>query len=76
LGQTAQEAVLGNWAVTWTQLKQRGWEERQHILRIKGKGPFKLLLIPYRTGQERVNLTIAHVRGKFILSLNGRRYEL
>jgi hypothetical protein len=76
LGQTPQEAMLGNWAVSWTQLSQTKWEERQHILRIRGKGPFKLLLIPYRAGHRTLNLAVTNSGSKFIVFLNGRAQEL
>ena len=52
-----QEFQIGNWAHTWhpgTEAGQfqrangRRFEERQDILRIRGKGGFKVLLLPHR----------------------------
>jgi hypothetical protein len=61
------EAQIGNWAHNWhplqeqsefTQANGRAFEERQHILRIKGNGPFQTLILPYRKGQKRGDLQV------------------
>src|SRR5205807_2202624 len=68
-----QEAQVGSWAHGWhpsreqTQFAQangREFEERQHILRIKGTGPFQVLILPYRKGQKRNDLQVKQERTK------------
>jgi hypothetical protein len=63
----SQEAQLGNWAHSWHPSREqsefskatgRAFEERQHILRIKGNGPFKILILPYRKGERRDDLQV------------------
>lgn len=62
-----QEAQIGNWAHTWhpgheqhefERANRRRFEERQHILRLKGDGPSKLLILPYRKGRQRDDLQV------------------
>src|SRR5262249_4977051 len=36
----------------------RPFEERQHILRIRGMGAFMTLILPYRKGQKRESLSV------------------
>jgi hypothetical protein len=64
---SSQEAQVGNWAHAWhptreqaefAQANGREFEERQHILRIKGTGPFQTLILPYRKGQKRNDLQV------------------
>ena len=52
--------LVGNWADTWHPGEEMqefqtqngsSFEERQHILRLKGNGGFKVLLLPRRKGQ-------------------------
>ena len=56
-----QQAQIGNWAHAWhpqgetelfEQANGRPFEERQHILRIHGDGPFRVLLIPRPKGRQ------------------------
>jgi hypothetical protein len=56
------DALIGNWAHGWHPNQEqdefmrsngRPFEERQHILRIKGNGPFQVIMLPYRKGQKR-----------------------
>ncbi|MHB9024909.1 MAG: hypothetical protein ACYC7E_12160 [Armatimonadota bacterium] len=57
----AQQAHIGNWADNWVggasgafqRVNGRPYEERQHILRIRGTGEFTTLILPYRKGQPR-----------------------
>jgi hypothetical protein len=62
-----QEANIGNWAHGWHPSREqsefarangRKFEERQHILRLRGNGPFKVLILPYRKGEKRDNLQV------------------
>jgi hypothetical protein len=54
-----QQALIGNWAHCWHPGREasefqrangRAFEERQHILRVKGTGGFTMLLLPFRKG--------------------------
>jgi hypothetical protein len=56
-----QEFVLGDWSHDWHPTMEqdefrkangRPFKERQYILRVKGTGPFRTLLVPYRSGTE------------------------
>lgn len=46
-----QQFQIGNWADNWHQ-EVPNFEERQHILRIKGNGPFTTIILPYRKGEK------------------------
>jgi len=57
-----QQAQVGNWGFTWQtgdasadfqKANGRPFEERQHILRIRGTGAFKTLILPHRKGAGR-----------------------
>jgi len=76
IAQQAQQALLGNWADTWTQQGIRKWEERQHILRIRGAGPFHLVLVPYRAGHRPADLKLDAADGGFVLTADGARRKL
>ena len=76
IAQQAQEALLGNWAVTWTQQSVPKWEERQHILRIRGTGPLQLVLVPYRAGHRPADLKLDVADDGFVLTADGARRKL
>jgi len=57
----AQKAHVGNWAHHWhpspeqaqfQKANERPFEERQHILRVRGTGPFTTVILPFRKGQK------------------------
>jgi len=56
-GDPSMEMIIGDWgfAPNWYPFKlQSDWqvyEEYQYILRLHGKGPFEVLLLPYKKGQ-------------------------
>jgi hypothetical protein len=66
-----QSGLLGNWADTWTQQSGKNWEERQHILRIRGSGPFQLVVVPFRTGQRPADLKLEVADTGVVLTANG-----
>jgi len=76
IAQQAQEALLGNWADTWTQQGVPKWEERQHILRVRGTGPFHLVLVPYHSGQRPANLKLEAADGGLVLTAGGAQRKL
>lgn len=56
-----QQFLLGDWSHDWHPTMEqdefrkangRPFKERQYILRVKGTGPFRTLLVPYRSGTE------------------------
>ena len=62
-----REAYIGNWAhdsqpgTAWREFEQahgRPFEERQHILRIRGTGASTTVLLPFRHGQRPEGLTV------------------
>ncbi|MHB9130243.1 MAG: chitobiase/beta-hexosaminidase C-terminal domain-containing protein [Armatimonadota bacterium] len=58
---TDQQALIGNWGNNYTTDGSdysaanggAAYTEKQHILRIKSNGAFKVLILPYRKGQSR-----------------------
>lgn len=47
-----QEALLGNWAISGAQQAPNGFSERQHILRVRGQGSFRILIVPFPAGKR------------------------
>jgi hypothetical protein len=69
-----QEALLGNWGHNWhpsreatefTTATGRAFEERQHILRVRGPGPFTAIVLPRRKGQAGREATLDQTDGAF-----------
>jgi|GEM_PF-807611 len=58
IGDTPQQALLGNWADTayGSAVTQR--EERQHILRVRGTGEFITVIVPWKRGQKPEGLSV------------------
>ncbi len=54
----SQQALIGNWAVTPWGAHITDKEERQHILRVHGAGPFTTVVLPWRRGEEPAGLTV------------------
>jgi hypothetical protein len=63
----AQRAHVGNWAHDWHPETEKGefraankadFEERQHILRIRGEKQFQVLILPYRKGEKRDDVRV------------------
>ena len=63
---TPMQALIGNWGHTWhpsTEQNQfgkaqgRSFEERQHILRLRGQDKIRTIILPYRKGARPDNLT-------------------
>ena len=72
-----QEALLGNWADSWTQQQSiPKWEERQHILRIRGTGTFQVIIVPFRAGHRPLDLKVKIVSDTIVLSANGTSLEI
>jgi hypothetical protein len=62
-----QQAHIGNWAIFWqphteqAQFKAatgKPYEERQHILRVRGTSGFTTLILPYRKGHQPADLAV------------------
>lgn len=66
-----QEAYIGNWAhegIAWggpefQQTNGRPFEERQHLLRVRGSGGFTTLILPYRKGEPPAGRTVIEQDG-------------
>jgi len=61
-GTEAMEAMVGSWGHDWhpgreqsefARTNGRPFQEQQHILRLRGKDAFDVLLLPYRKGERR-----------------------
>src|SRR5207244_8937301 len=57
IGQS-QQGLIGNWAVTPWGGYITDKEERQHILRVHGTGPFTTVILPWRRGEKPAGLTV------------------
>jgi hypothetical protein len=77
LSDEPQQAHIGNWGHNWHPAKELGefkqangrdFEERQHILRIAGGGPFNVLILPYRKGEKRKNLQVRREGSKTVIA--------
>ena len=63
------QAHIGNWAHVWHPSPEEGefraangsprFEERQHILRIRGRGAFTTLIVPWRKGRRPAGLKVS-----------------
>jgi hypothetical protein len=76
IAQDELSMTLGNWAVSWTQQSLPKWEERQDILRLRGKGPFKIVIVPYRSGHRPADLNLRLAAGKLVLVRHGEMRTL
>ncbi|MDQ6677915.1 MAG: hypothetical protein M3Z09_11520, partial [Acidobacteriota bacterium] len=66
-GPNQQQAIIGNWGHNWhpdseqsqfQMANNRPFEERQHIFRLRGQDSFRVVVLPYRKGQQRaVNMS-------------------
>ena len=64
---TPMQAVIGNWGNKWhpsteqnqfSKAQKRPYEERQHILRLRGQDKIRTIILPYRKGARPENLTV------------------
>jgi hypothetical protein len=62
-----QQVLVGNWAHAWhpgpetrqfLEANGRPFEERQHILRLRGANGFRVLLVPYLKGRRPADLDV------------------
>jgi hypothetical protein len=67
VAEKTQQAHIGNWGHKWhplpeqaefAQANRRAFEEHQHLLRLKGQGPFQVLLLPYRKRERPDDLLV------------------
>jgi hypothetical protein len=83
LSDESQQAHLGNWADNWVgglyntfqQVNGRPYEERQHILRMRGAGPFTTLIVPWRKGQRR-ETTVTRDAALIVVTAGDERYTI
>jgi hypothetical protein len=54
-----QKALIGNWAVTPWGGHITDKDERQHILRVRGSGPFITVILPWRRGHKPAGLSVS-----------------
>lgn len=87
LPQEEQQAQIGNWAHTWSSCagefqaaQRRPFEERQHLQRVRGTGPFTAVILPWPKGQRPEGLAVTlngqvvvrTAAGALRLSLDGK----
>lgn len=80
LGDEARQAHIGNWAhyyhphteqLEFQKANGRPFEERQHILRIRGNGAFSTLILPYPKGKRPADLKVTRDGGTLVVSHGG-----
>ena len=76
VSRTPQEAMLGNWAVSWTQQSIPKWQESQDLLRIRGTGPFLLAIVPFREGRRPADLNVEIENDWLTLVASGSKHRL
>jgi hypothetical protein len=74
---TATQAQIGNWAHLWHPSTEEAqfraanesqrFEERQHILRVRGSGTFTTLIVPWRKGHRPDGLTVCQEGGTLVV---------
>jgi hypothetical protein len=72
VGERPQQALLGNWGIKVENGPATGKIERQHILRVKGSGAFRCLVVPWRKGEEPRDLAVTASAGEISVRQNGR----
>src|SRR5262249_20280553 len=86
VSQSSQEATVTRWKHFWHQTRQSveynqatgsKFEEAQYILRLRGTGPFDVLIVPYRRGSRPPDLAITRASdGTLSLSRGGNTTAL
>jgi hypothetical protein len=72
VGDRPQQALLGNWGIRIENGPATGKIERQHILRVKGSGAFRCLVVPWRRGEEPRDLAVTASADEISVRQNGR----
>jgi hypothetical protein len=81
----AQQAQIGDWGHTWhpgqeqvefQKAQGRHFEERQHILRIKGTGAFVTIIAPRRKGEPRAEVQAKDAAGGLAVTVGDETLTL
>jgi hypothetical protein len=76
-----EQAEIGEWKHNWhpgTEQGQfqrangRAFEERQYLLRVKGDGPFRAILVPYFKGQKPVDIAVSTFGDELVVASGGQ----
>ena len=74
-----QEALIGNWAVesgadpaAFKAAQGRNYEERQHILRLRGTGSFTSVLVPWQKGSKPSRLDVRKEGADIVVQRDGK----
>jgi len=74
-----KEALVGNWAVLsgndsdgFKKAQGRNFEERQHILRLRGTGSFTSVLVPWQKGKKPTGLDVRKEGGDIVVQRDGK----
>jgi hypothetical protein len=86
VAETPQQATVAGWKHFWHTTREAGeyklatgksFEEAQYILRLRGRGAFEVVIVPYRAGMRPSDLTITRTsRGELSLVRNGNMRTL
>jgi hypothetical protein len=68
IGDHPRQALLGNWADTAWGGAVTEREERQHILRVRGSGPFTTVIVPWKRDAKPQGLTVAADGGTVVVT--------
>jgi hypothetical protein len=81
----AMQASIGHWGNTWhpsTEQNQfrkaqgKGYEERQHILRLRGQDRMRVIMLPYRKGEKPNLCTVEQHDGATMIRMDMRTLVL
>lgn len=77
------KAHVGNWANAWSpeahafqEANGRPYEERQHILRLRGSGGFRVFVVPYLKGRKPGDLAVRADGGDVAVSSGGKTVRI
>jgi hypothetical protein len=76
ISKTSQEAFIGNWAISAAQQAPREFRERQHVLRVRGNGPFEVVIVPFRAGKRPAGLAVETTADGTVLVRDGVTLKL
>ncbi len=73
-----QQAHIGNWGFHWRRPGDDGRQfiESQHILRVRGSGPFTTLIVPRKKGAARPQVEVAPQGANLLVTVGAQKIML
>jgi hypothetical protein len=82
VAEAEQQAQVGNWGHAWTtsngsrdfrQANGREFDERQHILRLRSPGDFRVFLVAYPKGRKPEGIQVQKEGTEVVISASGQK---